>query len=215
VEGNGQQELVDLVLGLRPASGGVVRIGEEDVVDWPTRRRRRRIGYIPEDRHLRGLLLPFPLWENAMLGHQDRPPASNGFWLNREGARERTDAIVATFDCRTPGIDVPAHALSGGNQQKLIVGRELMAEPKMLLAAHPTRGIDVGAQAAVWDEIRRARAAGMAILLVSADLEEIIGLSDTLQVMFQGALVAELDPATVTPEELGSYMTGAAQASDA
>ena len=103
-----------------------------------------------------------------------------------------------------------AHALSGGNQQKLIIGREMSASPEVLIAAHPTRGIDVGAQAAVWDEIRHARSAGMATLLISADLEELIGLSDTIIVMYKGRLVAEVDPATITPRQLGSFMTGAA-----
>ena len=110
---------------------------------------------------------------------------------------------------RTPGPEVAALALSGGNQQKLIVGREMTAEPRVLIAAHPTRGIDVGAQAEIWENLRQARAAGLAVLLVSADLEELIGLSDTLVVLLRGRLVATLDPATVTPADLGSYMTGA------
>ncbi|HEX2575966.1 MAG TPA: hypothetical protein VHK88_06420, partial [Aquihabitans sp.] len=100
--------------------------------------------------------------------------------------------------------------LSGGNQQKLIIGRELLAGPSAIIAAHPTRGVDVGAQAAIWDQLRDARAAGLATLLVSADLEELIGLSDTLLVIYKGRIVAELDPSTATPEELGSHMTGAA-----
>src|SRR5205085_793397 len=108
-----------------------------------------------------------------------------------------------------PGVDVAAYALSGGNQQKLIVGREMTAKPGLLIAAQPTRGIDVGAQAAVWDAIRDARAAGLAVLLISADLEELIGLSDTLWVIFEGRLVAKVDSTTVTPEELGAHMTGA------
>jgi general nucleoside transport system ATP-binding protein len=110
---------------------------------------------------------------------------------------------------RTPGVDVPAAALSGGNQQKLVVGRELAGDPVLLIAAHPTRGVDVGAQAGIWDELRRARARGLAVLLVSADLDELIGLSDTIKVMLRGRLVADADPATVTPQELGSAMTGA------
>jgi simple sugar transport system ATP-binding protein len=100
--------------------------------------------------------------------------------------------------------------LSGGNQQKLIIGREMMGDPKVLIAAHPTRGIDVGAQAAVWNHLRQARVDGLAVLLVSADLDELIGLSDTLVVMLRGRIVATLDPARVTPRELGSWMTGAA-----
>ena len=110
---------------------------------------------------------------------------------------------------RTPGIDVPAAALSGGNQQKLVVGRELSGDPVLLIASHPTRGVDVGAQAGIWDELRRARARGLAVLLISADLDELIGLSDTIKVMLRGRLVADADPATVTPEELGAAMTGA------
>jgi simple sugar transport system ATP-binding protein len=130
--------------------------------------------------------------------------------MDRNGMRQATEHIREAFDVRTPNIDVAAHALSGGNQQKLIVGREMSASPTMLIAAHPTRGIDVGAQAAVWDQLRAARAAGLATLLVSADLDELIGLSDTIVVMLRGRLVATLDPATVTPRDLGAYMTGAA-----
>ena len=115
---------------------------------------------------------------------------------------------------RTPGIEVPAFTLSGGNQQKLVVGREMLAEPSVLLAAHPTRGVDVGAQAAIWDIIRSARQKGLGVLLVSADLDELIGLSDRLLVMLRGRIVAELDPATVTPADLGSFMTGAKTTED-
>ncbi len=111
---------------------------------------------------------------------------------------------------RTPGIEVTASSLSGGNQQKLIVGREMSHRPKLLIAAHPTRGVDVGAQAQIWEQIREARREGLAVLLISADLDELIGLSDTLRVMYRGRLVADADPAVITPEELGSAMTGAA-----
>ena len=104
---------------------------------------------------------------------------------------------------------MPAAALSGGNQQKLIVGRELSGDPVLLIASHPTRGVDVGAQALIWEQLRQARAAGLAVLLISADLDELIGLSDTIRVMLRGRLVTEADPATVTPQELGSAMTGA------
>ena len=147
-----------------------------------------------------------------MLGHQSQPPNASGPWIDRAGARARTLEVVEQYDVRTPSIDITAGALSGGNQQKLIIGRELLAEPTVLVAAHPTRGVDVGAQAAIWDQLRDARAAGMATLLVSADLEELIGLSDSLLVIYEGRIVAALDPATATPEELGSYMTGAAHA---
>jgi simple sugar transport system ATP-binding protein len=116
---------------------------------------------------------------------------------------------VAEYDVRTPGIDVIASALSGGNQQKLIVGREMSGSPRVLVAAHPTRGVDVGAQAQIWDEIRKARVAGLAVLLISADLDELIGLSDHIKVLLRGRFVADAEPQTVTPQQLGSAMTGA------
>jgi ABC-type uncharacterized transport system ATPase subunit len=209
VEGNGQTELIEALIGIQPADGAVVLL-DEDISGWSTRRRRDGgISYIPQDRHRDGLLLDAPLWENAALGHQTGPPYAKGPWLDRRGARSATDAIVREYDVRTTGIDVPAFALSGGNQQKLIVGREMEANPRVLIAAHPTRGVDVGAQAAIWDQLRAARAAGLATLLVSADLEELIGLSDRLVVLYRGAMVAVLKPDEVTPEILGSHMTGA------
>jgi simple sugar transport system ATP-binding protein len=216
VEGNGQSELLEAIVGVESLESGTIELDGQDLSAIGTRARRERgIGYIPEDRHQDGLVLTAPLWENAMLGHQTKEPFSNGFWLNRSGAVERTEQIIRDFDVRTPGTDVAALALSGGNQQKLIVGREMTAGPTVLVAAHPTRGVDVGAQAEIWDDLREARALGLAVLLVSADLEELIGLSDTLVVFLRGRIVATLDPATVTPAELGSYMTGAREAQGA
>ena len=210
VDGNGQTELIEAIMGLMPATSGTISLDGTDLSSWPTRARREAgIGYVPEDRHRHGLLLDAPLWENAMLGHQSTPPNASGPWLDKDGARDRTRHIVADYDVRTPSIDVTAGSLSGGNQQKLIIGREMEAKPTVLIAAHPTRGVDVGAQAAIWDQMRDARSAGLATLLVSADLEELIGLSDTLLVIYKGRIVAQLDPATATPEELGSHMTGA------
>ncbi|MBQ0987364.1 ABC transporter ATP-binding protein [Streptomyces sp. F63] len=211
VEGNGQAELVEAVMGMRIPDGGTVVLDGDDLTHAPTRRRREDgIGYIPEDRQRHGLLLEAPLWENRILGHVTERPNSRGGLLDIKAARADTQRIVQEYDVRTPGIDVTAASLSGGNQQKLIVGREMSHGPKLLIAAHPTRGVDVGAQAQIWDAIRAARREGLAVLLVSADLDELIGLSDTLRVMFRGRLVADADPATITPEELGSAMTGAA-----
>ena len=212
VEGNGQNELVECILGIRHPQAGTIRLQGADISDWPTRRRREAgIGYIPEDRHRHGVLLEAPLWENRILGHQTQKPNVRGPLLDRAGARADTERIVRDYDVRTPGIDVLAAALSGGNQQKLIVGRELSGEPVLLVASHPTRGVDVGAQAQIWDAVRDARARGLAVLLISADLEELIGLSDTLQVILRGRLVARADPASVTPESLGAAMTGLAR----
>ncbi|WSS89631.1 ABC transporter ATP-binding protein [Streptomyces sp. NBC_01176] len=211
VEGNGQTELIDALIGLKHADSGTVSFLGEEITGWPTRKRREQgIGYIPEDRHRHGLLLESPLWENRILGHVTESPNAKGFWLDIKGAQEDTRRIVKEYDVRTPSIDVTAASLSGGNQQKLIVGREMSHKPRFLIAAHPTRGVDVGAQAAIWDQIREARREGLAVLLISADLDELIGLSDTLRVIYNGRLVADADPATVTPEELGSAMTGAA-----
>jgi ABC-type uncharacterized transport system ATPase subunit len=209
VEGNGQAELVEAIIGMRGSTGDIELDGAS-VADWNTRRRREAgVGYIPEDRQRHGLLLDAPLWENRMLGHQTEPPSSRGVLLDIRGARADTEKIVAEYDVRTPGIDVTAGALSGGNQQKLIVGREMSHTPKVLIASHPTRGVDVGAQAQIWEHIREARRAGMGVLLISADLDELIGLSDSLKVMYRGRIVADADPATVTPAQLGLAMTGA------
>ena len=211
VEGNGQTELVNAIIGIEaPASGTITMLGRDVTHQSVRQRREMGLGYVPQDRHRDGLLLAAALWENTALGHQTKAPYSRGPWLNRSGMRDRADQIQADFDVRTPNIDVAAHALSGGNQQKLILGREMVAGPAVLIANHPTRGIDVGAQAAVWDDIREARAQGLATLLVSADLDELIGLSDTIVVMLRGRLVARLDPNEITPRDLGAYMTGAA-----
>ena len=211
VEGNGKAELVETVMGMRRAGHGSVRLGDHDITGWDTRRRRSAgIGYIPEDRHRHGLLLDAPLWENRILGHQDREPSVKGIWIDRGGARKDTERIVAAYDVRTPGLDTLARALSGGNQQKLVVGREMSGDPVLLIAAHPTRGVDVGAQAAIWEHIEAARRDGLAVLLISADLDELIGLSDRIEVIFRGRLVGEFDPAAVTPQDLGAAMTGAA-----
>jgi simple sugar transport system ATP-binding protein len=211
IEGNGQTELVEAIIGTRTADVGTVSLLGQDITSDSVRSRREAgIGYVPQDRHREGLLLDAPLWENAALGHQTKSPYANGFWINRSGARQQTEVIRSEFDVRTPSVDVAARALSGGNQQKLIIGREMTSGLSLLIAAHPTRGIDVGAQADVWNDIRNARASGLATLLISADLDELIGLSDTIVVMYHGRLVATLDPADVTPRSLGSYMTGAA-----
>lgn len=209
VEGNGQAELVEAIMGMRPATGSIM-LGDESIDGWSTRKRRvSGIGFIPEDRHRHGLLLEAPLWENRILGHQTQAPNAKGPFIDSAGAKRDTRRIVEEYDVRTTGIDVAADSLSGGNQQKLIIGRELSGNPVLLIASHPTRGVDVGAQAAIWEQLRRARAAGLAVLLISADLDELIGMSDTLRVILRGRLVAEVDPATVTPEQLGAAMTGA------
>jgi simple sugar transport system ATP-binding protein len=210
VEGNGQAELVEAIMGMRPGSTGTITLAGRDLTHQSTRERREGgIGYIPEDRHRHGLLLDSPLWENRVLGHQGRAPSNSHGLIDKRAARADTERIIASYDVRTPGPDVLARALSGGNQQKLIVGREMSGDPVLLIAAHPTRGVDVGAQAAIWTHIKNARREGLAVLLISADLDELIGLSDRIEVILRGQLVGTFDPATVTPQQLGSAMTGA------
>jgi simple sugar transport system ATP-binding protein len=211
VEGNGQEELVEAIMGMRDATGEVLLDGHPLTGSGTRARRRAGLGYIPSDRHRHGLLLDAPLWENRMLGHQTQPPNSRGPLLTPSAARRDTERILAEYDIRSPGIEVAVGALSGGNQQKLIVGREMSHTPKVLVASHPTRGVDVGAQAAIWRQIRRASQEGMGVLLVSADLDELIALSDTLRVIHRGQLVATADPTTITPEQLGLAMTGCAE----
>jgi simple sugar transport system ATP-binding protein len=210
VEGNGQTELVETIMGMRRGAHGTITLEGRDLSHASTLQRREAgIGYVPEDRTRHGLLASQPLWANRILGHQSRPPIARGPLIDRAAARRDTERIVADFDVRTPGVDVHAAALSGGNQQKLVVGRELSGDPVLLIASHPTRGVDVGAQAGIWEELRQARARGLAVLLISADLDELIGLSDSIAVILRGRLVATADPSTVTPEELGAAMTGA------
>ncbi|MGJ9413505.1 ABC transporter ATP-binding protein [Aeromicrobium sp. CF4.19] len=209
VEGNGQVELVEVVMGMRRARSGTITLQGADISRASTRQvRDLGVGFVPEDRHRHGLLLDFPLWENRVLGHQHGPPTAKGPLIDAAGARRDSERIIEQYDVRTPGVDTSARALSGGNQQKFIVGREMSGDPVLLVASHPTRGVDVGAQAAIWDHVRAARHQGLGVLLISADLDELIGLSDRLVVILRGRLTADIDPQTVTAQELGQAMTG-------
>jgi simple sugar transport system ATP-binding protein len=209
VEGNGQAELVEAIMGLREYTGQIEFKGENIDHYTVAHRHDAGIGLIPEDRQRQALMMTSPLWENRILGHQRSKPVMRGFILDKKATIADTRVIMDEFDVRAPGPHTLAAALSGGNQQKFIVGREMSKAPALLVASHPTRGVDVGAQAAIWEELRRAREKGMAIVLISADLEELIGMSDRLLVMLRGAITAELNPQKTTPEQLGSAMTGA------
>jgi general nucleoside transport system ATP-binding protein len=210
VEGNGQAELVEAIMGLRDYTGSIQFHGSSIDALSVAQRHDLGIGLIPEDRQRQALMMTSPLWENRILGHQRSKPVMRGFVIDKKATIESTRTIMQEFDVRAPGPDTLAAALSGGNQQKFIVGREMSKAPALLVASHPTRGVDVGAQGAIWDVLRKAREKGMAIVLISADLEELIGMSDRLLVMLRGTIAAELDPAKTTPEQLGSAMTGAA-----
>jgi simple sugar transport system ATP-binding protein len=208
VEGNGQFELCQAILGLTDYEG-VIRLDGHDVASMSTRERLETgLSYIPFDRHEEGLMLDAPLWENLLLTRDEEPQFVNGAFVNQRAVRAATRHTIAKFGVQTPDETVPAFALSGGNQQKLLVGRELDSNPSVMIAAHPTRGVDVGAQATIWQHLREERDAGLAVLLITADLEELLALSDRIIVMFDGLIHAELEPATATPKILGTYMTG-------
>jgi ABC-type uncharacterized transport system ATPase subunit len=214
IEGNGQTELVEALAGLAdPAEvSGAILLAGQDVTALSVRKRRALgIAHVPEDRHRRGLLLDFNLAENSILGADDRPSVAVGpwhSWLNRDAIRRRTEKILKAFDVRPPDPDLPARSLSGGNQQKLILGRELEEGPKLLLVAQPTRGVDIGGIEFIHRRLVEMRDAGCAVLLVSSELEEVTALSDRLLVMREGRIVGEVDPARTTPEEIGLLMTG-------
>jgi simple sugar transport system ATP-binding protein len=214
VEGNGQTELIDTLAGLvdRRAVTGSIELGGEDVAALSARGRKERgVAHVPEDRQRRGLLLDFDLAENAILGVDDRPPVAVGpgrSWLDREAIRKRAKKIVEAFDVRPPDLALPARSLSGGNQQKLILGRELELPPRLLLVAQPTRGVDIGGIEFIHRRLVELRDSGCAILLVSSELEEVTALADRLLVLRQGRIAGEVDPARASTEEIGLLMTG-------
>jgi simple sugar transport system ATP-binding protein len=207
VEGNGQTELVEAIVGLRRAARGRVRLAGRDLGPLDVRARLAAgLAHVPEDRHRRGLVLDLTVAENLALGREDAVPGRLGLWPAALAANAAP--LLERYDVRPVDPGAAARTLSGGNQQKLVLGRELGREAQVILAAHPTRGVDVGAVARIWSELRRARRAGAGILLVSADLAEIFALADRILVLFRGRIAAELDPRATTTEELGLYMTG-------
>ncbi len=214
IEGNGQTELIEALAGLvdKGAVSGSIELEGKDVVPLSARQRRARgIAHVPEDRHRRGLLLDFDLAENSILGADDRPPVAVGpahFWLNLGAIRSKTEKILKAFDVRPANPDLPARSLSGGNQQKLILGREIEQGPRLLLVAQPTRGVDIGGIEFIHKRLVEMRDAGCALLLVSSELEEVTALSDRLLVMRGGRIVGEVDPARASLEEIGLLMTG-------
>jgi simple sugar transport system ATP-binding protein len=215
VEGNGQTELIETLAGLTATGhtvGGKVEFDGRDITRLDARARRELgIAHIPEDRHRRGLLLDFNLAENSILGDHYRKPAATGFgnvFMNERGIRERALQVINDFDVRPADPDLPARALSGGNQQKLIIGREFELRPKLLLVSQPTRGVDIGAIEFIHRKLVALRDAGCAVLLVSAELEEATALADRLLIMREGRVVGEVDPQGATVEEIGLLMTG-------
>jgi general nucleoside transport system ATP-binding protein len=208
VDGNGQSELIDALSGLRHPTSGTVWLGDRDVTrDSAGQILDLGLGHIPEDRQRRGLVLDFTLAENLALHDFDRSPNSRFGWLFPQRMVRRAQELLRQFDVRGGGAQTRAASLSGGNQQKVVLAREMARDPKVLIAAQPTRGLDVGAIEFVHRRLVEARDRGEAVVLVSLELDEILSLSDRILVLYEGRIVAEHSP-DVTEEELGIAMTG-------
>jgi simple sugar transport system ATP-binding protein len=208
VDANGQSELIDAIAGLRRSTSGRIVVDGHDITHASAKEALDAgIGHIPEDRHRRGLVLPFSLTENiALHGYRSAPNSRRGF-LNLGAMVERARRLLKEFDVRGGQPSTPAGALSGGNQQKVVLAREIDGDPKVLIAAQPTRGLDVGAIEFVHRRLIEQRDAGRAVFLVSLELEEILSLSDRILVIYEGRIVGEFPP-TASEEELGFAMTG-------
>jgi simple sugar transport system ATP-binding protein len=209
IEGNGQTELIEALAGLCTVSMGQVEFEGKDVTNLNARKMKELgIAHIPEDRHKRGLLLNSDLAENSILGTHYRPPVASAGFLDNSAIQIRANQIIKDFDVRPPNPGLPARSLSGGNQQKLIIGREFHLNPKVLLVSQPTRGVDIGAIEFIHRKLIALRDAGCSVLLVSAELEEVTALADRLLVIRKGRIVGEVDPKIATAEEIGLMMTG-------
>jgi simple sugar transport system ATP-binding protein len=208
IEGNGQTELIEALAGLVPAAGSVEFEGRDVTRLSPRKLKELGIAHIPEDRHKRGLLLNADLAENSILGVHYRPPVASSAFISSDAVEKRVNEIIENFDVRPPVPELAAKSLSGGNQQKLIIGREFELNPKLLLVSQPTRGVDIGAIEFIHRKLIELRDAGTAVLLVSAELEEVTALADRLLVMRDGSIVGEVDPKQASTEEIGLMMTG-------
>jgi simple sugar transport system ATP-binding protein len=209
VDGNGQRELVEAITRVRPLASGQVFIGGQDTAGWRTRDLiRHDAAFISDDRQNDGLILAFDLGRNSTLKLFERRPFSYRGLLNFPAIMRFARQLIATYDVRAPGPYIPARALSGGNQQKLVLARELSQNPNIIIANKPTRGLDIGAAAYIHQKLLDERARGAAILLISADLDEILLLSDRILVMFNGQSMGVLDSATADIQTLGLMMAG-------
>ena len=209
VQGNGQTELVEALTGLRRASGGTITLDGKDLTHSdPRERHQMGMAHIPEDRQRQGLVGGLSVAENLVLTRYHDDQFSHGVLVDWEAAEAIADTLISEYDIRTPNKETGVGTLSGGNQQKVIVARELSRDLRLTIAAQPTRGVDVGSIEYIHSRIVKERDAGTAVLIVSTELDEVMALSDRLLVMFRGKVVAELDPKKVTPMEVGLYMAG-------
>jgi simple sugar transport system ATP-binding protein len=214
VDGNGQSHLAEALLNLRPIVSGSITLNNQDIThQTPAQHRAHGIAYIPADRRGVGSVAPLSIADNTIL---TQPRAfTRRALLNRAAIRTHAQTLTTRFGVRPATIDTPASKLSGGNLQKVILGREIMSAPKVLIVEQPTRGLDVGAIESIWAELLSQRSAGTAILLISAELEELLNLSDRIAVMFEGRILGIVDPHTTTVEHLGLMMAGSRQPTEA
>jgi len=210
VSGNGQRELAEVIAGLRPIESGTVWLGSHEVTrETPSQRHQRGLAYIPEERMLDGAIKPFTVAENYILRDHANPPFARRGFLQRRMIHHAARQAIADYDIKTPSEQTPIKALSGGNIQKLILARELGRNPKVLVAAQPTRGVDIGAMEYIHRRLLAERERGTAILLVSEDLDEIMALSDRIVVMYEGRIVGDVPREQATLSQIGAMMAGA------
>jgi general nucleoside transport system ATP-binding protein len=208
VEGNGQSELIEALTGLRSIAGGSVTVGGTEITNFSPRKvSESGVSLIPEDRHKHGLVLDFTMRENMVLETYYQPEFNKNGFLNNKAIDEHAKRLIQEFDVRTPSINTQARSLSGGNQQKAIIAREVDKNPEVLIAAQPTRGLDVGAIEFIHKRLVEQRNMGKAVLLISYELDEILQLSDRIAVIYEGKIVGEVDPAQTNDQELGLMMT--------
>lgn len=215
VSGNGQSELLDVLSGLLTPNSGSLTLGAAsfEAPRWLAPQEARELGlaHVPEDRHARAMVMDFVAWESAVLGYDGLPEYSNAGWLSHAGMRKATAVMMERFDVRPPDPELKSSKFSGGNQQKLVLARELGQSPKVLLVGQPTRGVDIGAIEFIYSQLRAMRDAGCAVLVVSSELDEILALSDRVIVMNQGRVTGELAIEDCTEAGIGLLMTGGAQ----
>lgn len=209
VDGNGQTELIEAITGLRKINSGSIKLSGKEVSNLPARKIiESGLSHIPEDRHKHGLVLDFSISENMVLETYYKSPYSKGGFLDRRKVDEHAEKLVKDFDVRTPSIETLARSLSGGNQQKAIIAREIDKNPDLLIAAQPTRGLDVGAIEFVHRQLIEQRDQGKAVLLISFELDEIMNVSDRIAVIYEGRIVGEVLPENTNDQELGLMMAG-------
>ena len=209
VEGNGQNELIEVLTGLRKSDSGTITLNDESIVNQsPAEIRRKRVVHLPADRHRHGISLDDRVDENLILGNHNQPPFCQNGLLRRKAAHQFADDVIKKYEIRAGSVNLPIRTLSGGNQQKVVVARELESNPELIIAAHPTRGLDINAAQFVHQQLIDARNRSKGILLISADLEELLSLSDRIAVMYNGRITGILQPSETDESQLGKLMLG-------